>query len=239
MKRVLFLVLVILVLLSCVGVFFPLDFLIALTIGWGFYLYRVVPQIHVNWIGVATAFLCLVGFVVGLHLFLNWQAQEWRQKAELRDDTHGADLVQSVWPVWPVRRTAIVVTAVLLMFTTGMAAAGVAHQLGWLLSSREPFLDGQGGANHAVRRIQSANNLKQLGLAHNAILARDGRFVSGCTVDPDGEPLHSWMTFLLPYLEEQALFDRIDLKRPWNEPVNEAVFKSRVNTFLHPHFSEA
>src|SRR5262245_49095442 len=102
MKRVLFVVLVTLVLLSCLGVFLPLDLLIALTVGWGFYVYRVVPQIHVNWTGVATACLCLLGLAIGLHLFLAWLSREWQAKAAPTTELIDPIAVGSNQSDWPV-----------------------------------------------------------------------------------------------------------------------------------------
>ena len=40
------------------------------------------------------------------------------------------------------------------------------------------------------------------------------------TVDANGKPLHSWRTLILPFLEQQALYETIDLTKPWDDPVN-------------------
>ena len=56
---------VIVVLLSPLACILPADLLIALSVGWAFYLYRVIPEIQVSRSGVATAVVCLVGFAVG------------------------------------------------------------------------------------------------------------------------------------------------------------------------------
>ena len=73
------------------------------------------------------------------------------------------------------------------MFVTGMAAAGFVHQVGWLITSPTPWLDGPEGARSAVRRAQSVNNLKKMGLALRDLRDKDGRLAPGCTVDRDGE----------------------------------------------------
>jgi prepilin-type processing-associated H-X9-DG protein len=124
------------------------------------------------------------------------------------------------------------------MFVTGMAAAGVAHQLGWLTTATSPLLEGSGGATSAARRAQSTYNLKQVGLAFRQYHDREGRFPSGCTTEPHGEILHSWMATLLPFLEQQKLFDEIDFALPWNHPKNESVFKKDVSTYRNPAFDE-
>ncbi len=49
--------------------------------------------------------------------------------------------------------------------------------------------------------------------------------VNGCyppayIADAEGNPLHSWRVLILPYIEEQQLFDRYDFTQPWNSPTN-------------------
>ncbi|MEM7559055.1 MAG: DUF1559 domain-containing protein [Planctomycetota bacterium] len=39
-------------------------------------------------------------------------------------------------------------------------------------------------------------------------------------MDAKGNRLHSWRTLLLPYMEEQELYQKIDLTKPWDHPVN-------------------
>ena len=124
------------------------------------------------------------------------------------------------------------------MFVTGLAAAGFVHQVGWLITSPNSWLEGDGGARSAARRAQSTNNLKQTGRAVHNLLNEEGRLPPGCTVDRDGEPLHSWMTLVLPFMEEQKLFDRIDLELPWNHPSNAAAFKEGVLPFRHPAYED-
>jgi len=64
-------------------------------------------------------------------------------------------------------------------------------------------------AREAARRMQCANNLKQMGLAmHNYATAHGSHF-------PPGSPgtwKHGLFTYMLPYLEQQALYDKLDLE---------------------------
>jgi prepilin-type processing-associated H-X9-DG protein len=221
----LFSICVLLLLLSCLGIFFPADLLIAVTLGWAFYLYRVIPQVHINGNGVATAVICLVGFGLGLHSFLNWLVRS--SPKVLSDDSA---------PRWRARWTVEIVAITLLMFVTGMAAAGFVHQVGWLITSPRPLLDGSSGV--AVQRAQSTNNLKQTAVALLNLQNKEGHLAPGCTVDRDGEPLQSWMTLILPFMEEQKLVDRLDLELPWNHPTNAPVFRERIQGFLHPAYSD-
>ena len=44
--------------------------------------------------------------------------------------------------------------------------------------------------------------------------------------------MHGWHMALLPYLEEQALFEQVDLSRAWNHPVNRLPMATPVHHFL-------
>ena len=54
------------------------------------------------------------------------------------------------------------------------------------------------------------------------------------TIDANGKPLHSWRTLILPYLEHQALYNTIDLSKPWNHPANSQAFKAQLPIYRCP-----
>ncbi len=66
----------------------------------------------------------------------------------------------------------------------------------------------------------SANNLKQIALALLQYEVQYHAFPPAYTVDERGQPLHSWRTLLLPYLERRAVYQQIDFSKPWDDPVN-------------------
>jgi type II secretory pathway pseudopilin PulG len=83
-------------------------------------------------------------------------------------------------------------------------------------------------------RTQCRNNLKQIGLAlHNYHDAYDS-FPPAYTVDRNGKPLHSWRTLILPYVDQQALLDSIDLSKPWDDPVNATACKTKLEVYRCP-----
>jgi len=70
------------------------------------------------------------------------------------------------------------------------------------------------------RRTQCKKNLKQIALAlHNYHDVHDA-FPPAYTVDGEGKALHSWRTLILPFLEQQTLYDTVDLTKPWDDPAN-------------------
>ena len=87
---------------------------------------------------------------------------------------------------------------------------------------------------HARRRMMCANNLKQISLAMLNYEEANGCFPPAYTVDAEGNRLHSWRTLLLPYLEEQELYQKIDLAKPWAHPVNAKFNSYRLSIYDCP-----
>jgi type II secretory pathway pseudopilin PulG len=70
------------------------------------------------------------------------------------------------------------------------------------------------------RRSICKNNLKQIGLALHNYVETYGALPPAYTVDANGKPLHSWRTLILPFVEQAPLYAKIDLSKPWDDPVN-------------------
>jgi hypothetical protein len=118
------------------------------------------------------------------------------------------------------------------MFVAGTAMVGIAHQIVWLARSKEPWR--QGNAREAARRAGSGFHLRGIAAAARAHNELRHTPLSGATVDGDGHPLHSWMTAILPFVEEGQLFARVKLDEPWDSPINWPVFMTRVRAFECP-----
>jgi hypothetical protein len=86
----------------------------------------------------------------------------------------------------------------------------------------------------ASRRAQCSQNLKQIGLALLNYEYEYGRFPPAYTVDAAGKPLHSWRTLILPYLEQQDLYNSIDLTKPWDDPINQKARDTRIGPYACP-----
>jgi hypothetical protein len=89
-------------------------------------------------------------------------------------------------------------------------------------------------AREAARRAQCTNNLKQIGLAMHNYHDVYGSFPPRAVKDPSGKPLLSWRVLLLPYLEEQNLYNQFRLDEPWDSPTNRPLAEAMPNLFKCP-----
>ncbi|MFO1066693.1 MAG: DUF1559 domain-containing protein [Pirellulales bacterium] len=89
-------------------------------------------------------------------------------------------------------------------------------------------------SREAARRMSCANNLKQIALALHNYESVYRAFPPAYTVDENGKPLHSWRTLILPYMEQNALYDKIDLSKPWDDPVNKPLAEMIIPQYCCP-----
>jgi len=68
--------------------------------------------------------------------------------------------------------------------------------------------------------MQESNNLKQIAIAMHNFESAYRVLPPRMSVSEDGTPLLSWRVHLLPYLNEQALYDQFHLDEPWDSPHN-------------------
>ncbi|MBM80893.1 MAG: hypothetical protein CMJ78_09905 [Planctomycetaceae bacterium] len=89
-------------------------------------------------------------------------------------------------------------------------------------------------AREAARRTQCKNNLKQIGLALHTYHEMHQSFPPAYYVDDNGKPLYSWRVGILPYLDEQALYDQFDKTKAWDAPENAFILESMPLVFQCP-----
>ena len=53
-------------------------------------------------------------------------------------------------------------------------------------------------------------------------------------MDANGRPLHSWRTLILPFLEQERLYQTIVLSKPWNDPANAKALDTDLPVFRCP-----
>ncbi|MFN3149382.1 DUF1559 domain-containing protein [Bremerella sp.] len=90
----------------------------------------------------------------------------------------------------------------------------IAVLIGLLLPSTTMSGRGEG------RRSLTSNNLKSIGLALHNYHDTYGTLPPAVVTDSEGQPLYSWRVLVLPFLEEQDLYDQFDLSQPWDSAAN-------------------
>ncbi|MBN1912104.1 MAG: DUF1559 domain-containing protein [Pirellulales bacterium] len=107
-------------------------------------------------------------------------------------------------------------------------------------STREPLpgqadlLPGLRDAREAARRARSANNMRQLGLALLNHESAHKQFPARANFDAQGKPLLSWRVHILPYIEQQGLYERFHLDEPWDSPHNKKLIPLMPIVFQNP-----
>jgi hypothetical protein len=79
-------------------------------------------------------------------------------------------------------------------------------------------------------RVKTMNNLKQIGLAIHNYNDTYG-FLPTDVLGPGAKPLWSWRVQLLPFLEQDNLYRRLDLTKPWDDPANARLLEKMPEVF--------
>jgi Protein of unknown function (DUF1559) len=80
----------------------------------------------------------------------------------------------------------------------------------------------------------SDNNIKQMTLAIlNYSDANKGEFPNDI-LDKNGKPILSWRVRILPYIEEQPLYTKLNLEEPWDSEGNLKLLEKMPKTFSSP-----
>lgn len=105
------------------------------------------------------------------------------------------------------------------------AAAALALLVGVLLFCPHmvQVRDGEGWGRSAV-------GLRNVGQALLNYYQFKGRLPPAVATAPDGAPLYSWRVLLLPFLEEEPVYQEFHLGEPWDSPHNRALL-SKVRCY--------
>jgi hypothetical protein len=87
-------------------------------------------------------------------------------------------------------------------------------------------------SREAARRMASSNNLKMIGLAmHN--YHDTYRHFPGDIQSADGTPLLSWRVAILPFIEQQELYNQFHLDEPYDSPHNIQLLEQMPAIYAH------
>jgi prepilin-type N-terminal cleavage/methylation domain-containing protein/prepilin-type processing-associated H-X9-DG protein len=94
----------------------------------------------------------------------------------------------------------------------------------------------------AAARMKCQNNLKQLGIALHAYHDANQKFPAGCwdyTASATNQTgAAGWTVFILPYIEQDALFKLYDMTKNYDNSVNLAVASNKVSALYCPSGQE-
>lgn len=79
--------------------------------------------------------------------------------------------------------------------------------------------------------LSSESRLNQMQLAFHNYHDAHGQFPPGFIADDNGMPMHSWRVLILPFIEQQALYDAYDFSEPWNGPNNSKLLNQMPCSF--------
>jgi len=94
-------------------------------------------------------------------------------------------------------------------------------------------------ARNSARRVSCCNNLRQIGIALHAHHEALGHFPAGC-VEPRLRPDDAanrqlaWSAYLLPYLEQVSLHNRVDFDKAFDSDENATAAAQIISTYLCP-----
>ena len=110
-------------------------------------------------------------------------------------------------------------TTMILLIVAGVVVFGICG-VGILVALLLPAVQ---SAREATRRMQCSTNLRQIGVALQEYHAQYGSFPPAYFADENGKPVHSWRVLILPFLDEDDLFEQYDFDEPWDGPNNSAL----------------
>ncbi|TWT88825.1 hypothetical protein Mal64_23130 [Pseudobythopirellula maris] len=99
------------------------------------------------------------------------------------------------------------------------------------------FVSPLGNVKLTVQRSVSRNHCKQIALALLLFNEDHGELPPAYFLDASGNPAHSWRVLILPYLDEQALYDAYDFDEPWDGPNNIKLLQSMPRVYGDPNFA--
>jgi len=121
----------------------------------------------------------------------------------------------------------------------------VTVRLTWNTALRNQLLNlvtvAAGNARRTAREVKSRNNMKQIGLAVYNYEFTYENFPTGEKDGIkyiDGQPLLSWRVHILPFIEQQALYDQFKLDEPWNSEHNIKLLDQMPLIYKHPEYKE-
>jgi len=91
-------------------------------------------------------------------------------------------------------------------------------------------------AREAARRMSSQNNMKQIMLAMHNHESAFKQFPARASRDADGKPLLSWRVKILPFIEQNGLYQEFRQDEPWDSDHNIKLLERMPAVYKHPSY---
>ncbi len=122
----------------------------------------------------------------------------------------------------------------------GVSASSRESVPNWNATSSAPvmvalLLPAVQSARTAAMRTQSTNNLKQILLAWHNHHDANGKFPPQAIRDGKGKALLSWRVAILPYIDQQALYNEFHLDEPWDSEHNRKLIEKMPAIYASPN----
>ena len=98
---------------------------------------------------------------------------------------------------------------------------------------------GLDAAQETQRREETVAHLKRIGLALHTYLDVHKTFPAAASYGADGKPLLSWRVHILPYLEQQRLYNEFHLDEPWDSEHNRKLIDRMPEVYQSGNWSRA
>jgi hypothetical protein len=98
------------------------------------------------------------------------------------------------------------------------------------------YLSALSAAQRKALETKNINNLKQIGLAFHTFHDANNAFPAAAMPAKGGKPLLSWRVAILPYVEDQQLFQEFKQDEPWDSPHNKKLLPRMPKLYVDPRF---
>ncbi|MEM9826903.1 MAG: DUF1559 domain-containing protein [Planctomycetota bacterium] len=89
-------------------------------------------------------------------------------------------------------------------------------------------------AREAARRVTASNSLRQIGLAMHNYHDAYRKFPAAASTTADAKPLLSWRVAILPFIEQQELYEQFHLDEPWDSEHNLKLLDKMPDVYMDP-----
>ena len=88
--------------------------------------------------------------------------------------------------------------------------------------------------DRSARRMVCTSKQKQIAIALHNYYDKYDQFPPAYVTDKEGKPLYSWRVLVLPFLDQEAMYNEFHLDEPWDSPHNKKLSETTIPVFQCP-----